>query len=89
MNISNIASNVQSGMSTHHNIMTNIHTQVIPCNSLDLLNHPHTKKHVIHIVNVKAAAELRVFGGQLDEDLLSNSGALERGSKCFGCAHQS
>lgn len=61
----------------------------MPCNCLNSLNHPHTKKHAGHFANVKTAVALRLFGGQLDEDLLSNSGALERGSKCFGCSHQS
>lgn len=82
--LSNIANNVQSGMSTCYNIMSNIYTQVKPRDSLDLLDHPHTKKNLVHIANVKAA-----FGGQLDEDFLYNSGAIKRGSKCFGCSHQS
>lgn len=86
VNMSNIANNVQSRMSTHH-IMANIHTQVMPFSIVP--SHPHTKKHVVHIANVKTAVELRLFLGQLNEDLLSNSGALERGSECFGCSHQS
>lgn len=54
------------------------------CDSPDFLTYTHTKKNILDTV-----VWLQLFGGQLDEDFLSNSGAIERGSKCFGCSHQS
>lgn len=85
VNISNIANDVQSRMSTPYRDQHTHTGNAFP----NLLNHPRTKKHSVRVANVKTAVELQLVVGQLDEDLLFNSGALERISKCFGFSHQS